>query len=134
MYVNVQAIKFECIKLILFYVWALLHDEGQVDHIHDCCLLHNKPWPQWLTMGKDHRDFFSKKTENWMYMLSTEKGSLFILDIFWVLEIFPSYCGMLSRVGHPRVLDHWPSIVSKASTCGHPSCWTHHRWNIFIKS
>lgn len=129
----------------MFYVWALLHDEGQVDHIHDCCLSHNKPWPQWLRMGKDHRDFFSKKTENWMYMLRTEKGSLFILDIYFEslkffqfikhlncisknkplpAYIFPKFCGKYSKVGHQKVLDHWPltylSTVPKASTCRHP--------------
>lgn len=39
----------------------ILHGEEPADHIHDCCLLHNKPWPQWLMMEMSHTGFFSMR-------------------------------------------------------------------------
>lgn len=39
----------------------ILHDEEPADHIHDCCLWHNKPWPQWLMMEMSRTGFFSMR-------------------------------------------------------------------------
>ena len=137
MYENVQAVDFECIDIVLCLStltwWGtssyMMRDKLIISTIAACCTTshgHNGwGWEQIIGTSflKDrklnvHVKYWKRFTFYFgHFFLSPWNFFQFIKHLNCISKnkplppyIFPKFCGKFRKVGHPRVLNHWPLI------------------------